>query len=530
MRTVPRSILALAGLVAAAVISTGCSGDTTQPVTPPVIGNEAPSITTFSATSITGGAAYQWSLNDPDGDTLTCALDADGDGATDVNVAACETATSQTYAFPVPGAYTSRLTVSDGNGHGASAVVSVIAAGSATTPATWLRQFGGSSYEYASDVATDGAGNTTLVGYTLGALPGHTSAGALDIVLVKYDPDGSQLWARQFGGTSFDLASDVTIDGSGEITLVGRTQGVLPGQTSFGGDDLVLVKYDPDGSQLWARQFGGTGNDYASGITTDADGNTTVFGYTSGVLPGQTSAGGADLILVKNDPDGNQLWTRQLGTSLDDYSGGITTDAAGNTTVVGDTAGIFPGQTSAGGTDIVLVKYDPNGNQLWTRQFGSAGNDIAGDVTTDAAGNTILVGFTYGELPGQTGAGGTDIILAKYDPNGNQLWTRQFGSTSNDYAYGIATDPAGNSTLIGNTLGALPGHPSAGRADVILAKYDPEGSQLWTRQFGSASDDYGYGITADAAGNATLVGDTLGALPGQTSAGSGDVFITQYPP
>ncbi|MEJ2290610.1 MAG: SBBP repeat-containing protein [Deinococcales bacterium] len=442
-------------------------------MTPPVIGNEAPSITTFSATSITGGAAYQWSLNDPDGDTLTCALDADGDGATDVNVAACETATSQTYAFPVPGAYTSRLTVSDGNGHGASAVVSVIAAGSATTPATWLRQFGGSSYEYASDVATDGAGNTTLVGYTLGALPGHTSAGALDI---------------------------------------------------------VLVKYDPDGSQLWARQFGGTGNDYASGITTDADGNTTVFGYTSGVLPGQTSAGGADLILVKNDPDGNQLWTRQLGTSLDDYSGGITTDAAGNTTVVGDTAGIFPGQTSAGGTDIVLVKYDPNGNQLWTRQFGSAGNDIAGDVTTDAAGNTILVGFTYGELPGQTGAGGTDIILAKYDPNGNQLWTRQFGSTSNDYAYGIATDPAGNSTLIGNTLGALPGHPSAGRADVILAKYDPEGSQLWTRQFGSASDDYGYGITADAAGNATLVGDTLGALPGQTSAGSGDVFITQYPP
>src|SRR5439155_1266491 len=139
----------------------------------------------------------------------------------------------------------------------------------------------------------------------------------------------------------------------------------------------------------------------------------------------QTSAGGVDAFLRKYDAAGNTLWTRQFGTSADDLADAVAVDGTG-VYMAGFTGGTLPGQTSAGGVDAFLRKYDSSGNVLWTRQFGTSAYDSAVAIAADGT-SVYVAGFTGGTLLGQTSAGGYDAFLRKYDSSGNVLWTRQFG-------------------------------------------------------------------------------------------------------
>jgi hypothetical protein len=178
---------------------------------------------------------------------------------------------------------------------------------------------------------------------------------------------------------------------------------------------------------------------------------------------------------------GNELWTRQYGTSGEDRAWGIAADGTG--VYVGDrTDGALLGQSNAGSTDAYVRRYDPNGNEVWTRQFGTFGVDRVFDVAVDAT-DIYVVGTTDQALPGQSQAGGVDAYLRKYDLYGNELWTRQFGSSADDHTYEVIADPTGI-YLVGRTLGVLPGQISQGAADAFIRKCDASGNEIGTRQFG----------------------------------------------
>lgn len=83
---------------------------------------------------------------------------------------------------------------------------------------------------------------------------------------------------------------------------------------------------------------------------------------------------------------------------------------------------------------------------LWTRQFGSTKTESANAVAVDSAGNVYAAGWTQGALSGQTSAGDEDAFVRKYDGEGNELWTRQFGSAKNEVANGVTVDSAGNNS------------------------------------------------------------------------------------
>jgi hypothetical protein len=161
---------------------------------------------------------------------------------------------------------------------------------------------------------------------------------------------------------------------------------------------------------------------------------------------------------------------------------------------------------------------------LWTRQLGTTTSDYGFGVAVDGAGNAYITGGTFGSLGGPN-AGSGDAFLARYDGSGGLLWTRQFGTTSDDVGGGVAVDGAGNAYITGATFGSL-GGPSAGIYDAYLAKYDASGVLLWTRQLGTTSLDQGIGVAADDAGNAYIAGYTLGSLGGP-NAGSVDVFLAR---
>ncbi len=334
----------------------------------------------------------------------------------------------------------------------------------------WTRQFGSPGSDGALAVAVDGSGNVIVAGRTYGGLPGQTNAGYDDAFVRKLSPAGAELWTRQFGSPAPDWALAVAVDGSGNIIVAGETYGPLPGQTRAGSADAFVRKLSPEGAEIWTGQFGSAASDRVWGVAVDGSGNIILMGATDGALPGQTNSGSWDAFVRKLSPAGAELWTSQFGSPGPEGASGVAVDGSGNIIVAGDTESDLPGQTRAGGRDAFVRKLSPAGAELWTRQFGSSEPDWALGVATDGSGNIIVAGNTEGTLPGQTNAGGDDAFVQKFSPAGVELWTGQFGSPAPDVAAGVAVDGSENVILVGHTYGTLPGQSNAGSWDAFVVR------------------------------------------------------------
>jgi len=223
---------------------------------------------------------------------------------------------------------------------------------------------------------------------------------------------------------------------------------------------------------------------------------------------------------------------------------GITIDDTGNSYVIGlflhtATFGTFT-LTSFGYVDIFVAKIDENGNWLWVNQAGYGGWDGGFGITIDDAGNNYVTGsfngpIYFGLYPLYS-SGYDDIFVAKIDENGNWLWATQAGgSSSDDSGYGITIDNAGNCYVTGIFMYTATFGPysliSSGYDDIFVAKMDENGNWLWATQAGAGSDDSGYGITIDNAGNSYVTGffketATFGSHS-LTSSGENDIFVAK---
>jgi len=143
-----------------------------------------------------------------------------------------------------------------------------------------------------------------VTGSTDGGLDGNTYYGKSDIFLVKYNSSGTKQWTKQLGTSEYELGIDVTSDSSGNIYVTGSTYGGLDGNTYYGKSDIFLVKYNSSGTKQWTKQLGTSVKDYGNGVTTDSSGNIYVTGTTSGDLDGNTSSGGSDIFLIKYNSSG----------------------------------------------------------------------------------------------------------------------------------------------------------------------------------------------------------------------------------
>jgi hypothetical protein len=116
-----------------------------------------------------------------------------------------------------------------------------------------------------------------------------------------------------------------------------------------------------------------------------------------------------------------------------------------------------------------------------------------------------------------------DAFIAKYDLNGTVSWNKTFGTSASDIGYGITADGGGNVYITGSTNGVLAGS-KVGKADGFVRKYNATGGVIWTKQFGSAAEDYPYSIAAYSSSELYLVGSTFGKL-GAIYHGNGDAFV-----
>jgi enterochelin esterase-like enzyme len=219
------------------------------------------------------------------------------------------------------------------------------------------------------------------------------------------------------------------------------------------------------------------------------------------------------------------------GTSGEDREGGVATDAAGNVYEALSAEGSVDGQPNAGAKDVVLIKYGPTGTKLWTKEFGTSGTDRAYGLQLDPQGHPVIVGYSNRNFDGAHASNTTDdIFVTKYDPSGNREWATQVGTGAADRGYGLAIDTAGSIYAGGYTKGALDG-ALVGDKDVFLLKLAATGgAPVWIRQFGTVGEDKGMAVAAGG-GSVYVAGmttDVLGTpLPGTTPGGI-DGFLARF--
>jgi hypothetical protein len=165
--------------------------------------------------------------------------------------------------------------------------------------------------------------------------------------------------------------------------------------------------------------------------------------------------------------------------------------------------------------------------QVWGRQLGTATDEFAGALAVDAGGNGYLAGATAGDLA-RKNAGKNDIGIGKFDTTGRSVWLRGFGTAEDDSAKSIALDSAGNVFVAGETRGKL-GNSQFGKADGFVAKLDPLGQIVWLEQFGTAGDESGQAIACDASGSVFVTGFTTGK-PDGTALPQPDAFVRKFAP
>jgi len=424
----------------------------------------------------------------------------------------------------------------------------------------WAKKAGGTSYDNGLSIAIDANENSYVTGYFSGSATFGTttltssSEYYSDIFVAKLDNNSNWLWVKQAGGTNWDYGYGIAVDANGNSYVTGyfynsATFGTTT-LTSSGYADIFVAKLDSSGNWLWAKQAGGASFDYGYGIAVDDNGNSYITGVfeeiaTFGTTT-LTSSGYEDIFVAKLDSNGNWLWVKQAGgTGWDDYGRGIAVDANGNSYVTGyfwDSATFGTTTlTSSGNSDIYVAKLDCNGNWLWAKQAGGTGWDDGYSIAVDANGSSYVTGFfmesaTFGTTTLTSSSEYySDIFVAKLDSSGNWLWVKQAGGTDYDCGYGIAVDANGNSYITGcfnyiATFGTTT-LTSSGSTDIFIAKLDSSSNWLWVNQAGGTIDDGGRSIAVDANGNSYVTGyfeesATFGTTT-LISSGYEDIFVAK---
>ncbi len=305
----------------------------------------------------------------------------------------------------------------------------------------WARLIGSSSGEEAYGISIDNQGNIFLTGATMGNLNGELNNGGQDIFLLKLDSNGNELWTKLFGSDANEIAYGISIDNDSNIFVTGTTEGNLNDQINNGDKDAFVIKLDSNGNILWTKLFGTALSDIAWKGTLDE--NIYLWGETHGNLNGEgnNSLGKEDAFLIKLDLNGNEIWTTLIGTELNEEAWDIAVTDDNSVYLVGETQ---DSNIPNNDTDNILVsKIDSQGNILWSKSFGEEQKeDRATSIDISADGGLYVSGFTESDLNGQSVNGSSGSFLIKLDKDGNDIWTKIYGTANRENAFdmGIRSD------------------------------------------------------------------------------------------
>jgi len=363
-----------------------------------------------------------------------------------------------------------------------------------STKVTFQKTYGASAdWEYASSVqqTTDGGYIITGRAYSFGGVTSDA-----DIYLIRTDSIGDTLWTKIFGvstGNDFGFSVQQTSDGG--FILTGRTANY-----GAGGVDVLLIRMDPNGTMVWVKTYGGTGDDYGLSTQQTSDNGFIIAGHTYSF-----SAGADDVYLIRTDFNGDTLWTKTYGGTGSDWANSVQQTTDGGYIVAGKTQSF-----GAGDYDVYVIRTNSIGDTLWTRTYGGTGTDYGYAVE-----QTVDSGFVITGRTASFGAGGVDVYLIRTDPNGDTLWTKTYGGSLDDYGLAVQQTKDNGFIIAGETYSF-----GAGSDDAYLIRTDINGDTLWTKAYGGSLSDYASSVRQTLDGGYILAGRTA-----SYGSGSQDVYL-----
>ena len=381
---------------------------------------------------------------------------------------------------------------------------------------------------------------------------------------MKFDANGTRLWATYYGGSGDENGPKVAAGSNGTIVIAGHTTSAdLPVTTGAfqstyaGNGDVFLAQLDANGVRQWTTYYGGSKAENFPCLATDSNGDILFSGSTqSRNFPVSTSAFQTSpslLYFVKMNANGSWAWATFFG---DGHAYGITVDANNNILATGFTSSTsFPvtvgasQSSNAGGVDAFIVKLTGNGARVWASYFGGSNNDWGRGICANGSGDIFITGYTKSiNLPTTPNAfqasysgGSMDAFLTAYSSDGSARWSSYCGGSDGDYLLGISMDVIGNIQVVGFSSSAdFPVSSNVfqtvnrGGEDAVVASFSSAGARNWASYFGGCDNDIATVCVSGA--NATMVfaGCTSSAdFPTHTAfqtlhaGGSDDAFVVQ---
>jgi hypothetical protein len=354
----------------------------------------------------------------------------------------------------------------------------------------WSKTFGNLGDDFGESV-----GQTSDGGYIIAGFTESYGSGGQDVWLIKADSDGNKVWDKTFGGASADAGWSVEQTSDGGYVIVGFAESY-----GAGGQDVWLIKTDSDGNKVWDKTFGGASADAGWSVEQTSDGGYVIAGDTSSY-----GAGEGDVWLIKTDSDGNKVWDKTFGGASADAGWSVEQTSDGGYVIAG-----FTESYGVGEGDVWLIKTDSDGDKVWDKTFGGTSFDDGESVQQTSDGGYIIAGFTE-----SYGAGGEDVWLIKTDSNGDEVWDKTFGGTSDDAGWSVEQTSDGGYVMAGDTSSY-----GAGGWDAWLIKTDSDGNKVWDKTFGGTSDDDGILVQQTSDGEYVVAGYTE-----SHGAGGQDVWL-----
>jgi putative intracellular protease/amidase len=342
----------------------------------------------------------------------------------------------------------------------------------------WSRTFGGAYSEGAKSVRETADGGFIVCGYTY-----SFGAGASDIYLIKTDADGNEQWSQTYGGSGYEYGYAACQTGDGGYLLTGSTT-----SEGAGLNDLIIMKTDASGHMVWSKTYGGVADDMGRSVCRAADGRYIVCGYTDSY-----GAGESDVWVIKIDGNGEAVWTKTYGGNRADVGWDVTVTDDGGLVIGGATF------STSNNMDFYLIKTDAAGNEQWSETYGNADAfpfDWGNSVCQTSDGGYLITGDANIATP-------LNMMVVKTDPAGNEIWRTHFGGPYHDYGN------FGRETNDGDFIfcGALKPDITC-LNDLYLIRTDSEGNQIWVRNYGGSGSDWGECLCVASDGSYVIAGHT----------------------
>ena len=354
-----------------------------------------------------------------------------------------------------------------------------------------------------------------------------------------------------FGGTGYDIGSDVVFDSEGNFIITGKTHSTdFPTLNAYnstlqGGWDVIVAKFSSNGVPLWSTYIGGSLDDKGTAITIDRDNNIIITGETfSSDYPAKNAYdssfnGNQDVFITKFSPTGSLIWSTFLGGASSEQTAGnrmgLNVDSKNNIILTGHTfSSSFPTSNAYdskkdGGNDIFVTKFSSEGKLVWSTFIGGEEyyGDLASDICTDIDDNIIITGQTdSSDFPTLHAYDSTkdgeiedcDAFISKFSSNGSLIWSSFLGGNGGDVGTAIEADLRNNLIVIGvtystnfPTLNAY--DPEYSRYnDAFISKFSPDGLLIWSTYLGGTSN------TGETASDLTIMSQNEILITGFTDS------------